>query len=126
MAESILNAKGKGRFTATSAGSRPAARVNPYALETLREFNIPWSGHEPRSMSGLDRERWDYVITVCDRAKDACPIFPGKPALAHWSIPDPADVEGDDATKRAAFRDAFLLLSRHIDDLLAQESLIVK
>jgi arsenate reductase len=126
MAESILNAKGKGRFTAASAGSRPAAQVNPYALETLREFNIPWSGHEPRRIDGLDRERWDYVITVCDRAKDACPIFPGKPALAHWSIPDPAEVAGDDATKLAAFREAFLLLSRHIDDLLAQESLIVK
>ena len=74
MAESILNAKGKGRFEAASAGSRPAARVNPYALETLREFGIPWSGHPPRSIDGLEREHWDYVITVCDRAKEACPI----------------------------------------------------
>jgi arsenate reductase len=119
MAEAILNAKGKGRFEAASAGSQPAARVNPYALETLREFNIAWSGHPPRSAAGLEREHWDFVITVCDRAKQACPIFPGQPVLAHWGMPDPADVTGDDATKRAAFRDAFLLLSRRIELLLA-------
>ena len=119
MAEAILNAKGQGRFEAASAGSRPVARVNPHALETLREFNIPWAGHPPRSIDGLDREQWDFVITVCDRAKEACPIFPGQPVLAHWGMPDPAAVEGDDATRRAAFRDAFLDLSRRIDLLLA-------
>jgi protein-tyrosine-phosphatase len=97
--------------------------VNPYALETLREFGIPWSGHPPRSVDGLEREQWDYVITVCDRAKEACPIFPGQPALAHWSVPDPADVEGDDATKRAAFRESFVELSRRIDLLLALPAL---
>jgi arsenate reductase len=123
MAEAILNAKGKGRFEAASAGSRPAARVNPLALETLQEFGIPWSGHAPQSIDGLEREHWDYVITVCDRAREACPIFPGKPTLAHWSIPDPAEVQGDDATKRAAFRDAFLELSRRIDLLLALPAL---
>ena len=123
MAEAILNAKGKGRFEAASAGSRPAAQVNPYALETLREFNIPWSGHVPRSVEGLEREQWDYVITVCDRAKEACPIFPGKPVLAHWSIPDPAEVAGSDTTKRAAFRAAFVELSRRIDLLLSLRAL---
>lgn len=123
MAESILNAKGKGRFTAASAGSRPAAQVNPYALETLREFGIPWSGQSPRGLDGVQDEHWDYVITVCDRAKESCPIFPGRPALAHWSLPDPAEVEGDDATKRAAFRASFLEISRRIDLLLALPAL---
>ena len=123
MAEAILNAKGQGRIVAASAGSRPAERVNPYALATLREFNISWAGHEPRSIDGLEREQWDFVITVCDRAKEACPIFPGRPTLAHWSIPDPAEVEGDDAAKRAAFRDAFLELRRRIDLLLALPAL---
>ena len=126
MAEAILNAKGKGRFAAASAGSRPAAQVNPYALATLREFGIPWSGQLPRGLDGLQDEHWDYVITVCDRAKESCPIFPGRPALAHWSLPDPAEVEGDDVTKRAAFRASFVEISRRIDLLLAQESLIVK
>jgi arsenate reductase len=119
MAEALLNWKGKGRFQAASAGSRPAARVNPYALETLCEYGIPWAGHAPRSVDGLEREPWDFVITVCDRAKESCPIFPGQPVVAHWGMPDPAEVEGDDAAKRAAFRDAFLLLSSRIDLLLA-------
>ncbi len=119
MAEAILNARGKGRFEAASAGSKPAAHVNPWALQTLRAMNIPWSGHEPRSVDGLQKEHWDFVITVCDRAKESCPIFPGQPVLAHWGMPDPAEVEGDDETKRTAFRNAFLLLNRRIELLLA-------
>lgn len=119
MAEAILNWKGGERFHAESAGSRPAERVNPHAIETLREYGVPWSGHAPRTVDGLEREPWDLVITVCDRAKQSCPIFPGQAVVAHWGMPDPAEVEGDDAKKRAAFRDAFLLISRRIDLLLA-------
>jgi arsenate reductase len=119
MAEALLNWKGRGRFHAESAGSRPADRVNPHALETLREYDIPWAGHPPRSIDGLERQPWDFVITVCDRAKESCPIFPGQPILAHWGMPDPADVTGDDAAKRQAFETALLLLGRRIDLLLA-------
>ena len=119
MAEAVLNSKGGGRFHAESAGSHPGERVNPHAIETLREYGIPWSGHAPRSIDGLEREPWDLVITVCDRARESCLIFPGQPMLAHWGMPDPAEVDGDEVTKRAAFRDAFLLLSRRIDLLLA-------
>jgi protein-tyrosine-phosphatase len=119
MAEAILNHKGEDRFRAESAGSRPAAQVNPLAIETLRDNGIPWSGHAPRSVDGLEREPWDFVITVCDKAKASCPIFPGQPMLAHWGMPDPADAVGDDATRRAAFQNAYLLLSRRIDLLLA-------
>ena len=119
MAEALLNWKGKGRFQAESAGSRPASRVNPLAIETLRQHDIPWHGCAPRAIDGLEREPWDFVITVCDRAKESCPIFPGQPMLAHWGMLDPAEVQGDEATKRAAFRDAFLLISRRIDLLLA-------
>lgn len=126
MAEAILNAKGQGRIEAASAGSHPAAQVHPLAIATLRDFSIPWPGHEPRSVAGLEREHWDHVITVCDRAKDACPVFPGKPAFAHWSIPDPAAVDGDDAAKRAAFRNAFLDLRHRIDLLLALPALALR
>ena len=119
MAEAILNWKGAGRIHAESAGSRPASRVNPLAIEALRDAGISWAGHEPRSIDGLERQPWDFVITVCDRAKESCPVFPGKPALAHWGMPDPAEVDGDDAAKRAAFRKAFVLLSRRIELLLA-------
>lgn len=119
MAEAVLNVKGRDRFQAQSAGSHPAARVHPYTIETLGEYGIPWSGHPPRSAHGLEREPWDVVITVCDRAKESCPIFPGQPILAHWGMPDPAEVEGNEAAKRRAFRDAFVLISRRLDLLLA-------
>ena len=119
MAEALLNWKGKGRFHAESAGSRPAARVNLHAIETLREWGVPWNGHAPRGLDGLEREPWDFVITVCDRAKESCPYFPGQPMLAHWGMPDPAEVTGDDEQIRTAFRNAFLLLSRRLELLLA-------
>ena len=115
MAEAILDWKGAGRFEVQSAGSRPAARVNPLALEILRDRSIPWAGRGPRTVEGLEKEHWDFVITVCDRAKESCPIFPGQPIMAHWGMPDPAEVEGSDEARRAAFRDAFLVLSRRID-----------
>ncbi len=119
MAEAILNAKAGGRIVAESAGSQPAARVNPLATETLRDYGVEWAGRPPRSLNGLERERWDFVVTVCDRAKESCPIFPGQPVLAHWGMPDPALVQGDDAAKRAAFRDTYVVLNRRIDLLLA-------
>lgn len=119
MAEAVLNAQGHGRFYAESAGSKPAARVNPYAIETLRAYSVPWMEHAPRGLDGLDREPWDFVITVCDRAKESCPVFPGQPVLAHWGMPDPAEVEGDDATRRAAFKNALLVIKRRIELLLA-------
>lgn len=119
MAEAILNRRGKGRFRAESAGSKPAPRVNPLAIETLRDHGIEWNGHPPRTVDGLENEAWDFVITVCDRAKESCPIFPGQPVLAHWGMPDPAEVEGSDADRRRAFRDAFVLIARRIDLLLA-------
>jgi arsenate reductase len=93
--------------------------VNPLAIETLAEHGIPWQGHAPRSVEGLEKEPWDFVITVCDKAREACPIFPGQPVLAHWGMPDPAAVTGDPETRRSAFRDAFVLLGRRIDLLLA-------
>ena|SRR5690348_691982 len=118
MAEAILNHRGIGRFRAESAGSKPAARVNPHAIETLREHGIAWKGHPPQSVEGLENEKWDFVITVCDRAKESCPIFPGQPVLAHWGMEDPADAVGEEAAKKA-FREAYLLLARRIDLLLA-------
>jgi arsenate reductase len=64
-------------------------------------------------------QRWDFVITVCDRAKEACPIFPGTPILAHWGMPDPAEVGGTEEVKLRAFRETLLTLGRRIDLLLA-------
>lgn len=119
IAEALLATKGAGRFTAASAGSRPAERVNPFAVRVLAEVGIDWTGKRPRRMDGLEAEPWDFVITVCDRAKESCPYFPGSPVQAHWGMPDPAEIEGSDEVKLAAFRDTLITLSRRIDLLLA-------
>lgn len=119
MAEALFNKLGAGRIVAESAGSEPAERVNPLAISTLAEHGIEWSGHPPRGLGGLEREPWDFVITVCDRAKEACPIFPRQPMVAHWGMPDPAEVEGDVAARQAAFVKAFAIIHRRISLMLA-------
>jgi arsenate reductase len=119
MAEKILNRKGGRRFVAESAGSQPAAKVNSRAIDALERHGYFWTGGHPKSVDGmLDRE-WDFVITVCDRAKEACPIFPGQPVIAHWGMPDPAAVEGTDSEKQRAFNEALLTISRRLDLFLA-------
>ena len=119
IAEALLARKGAGRFTVVSAGSKPAPKVNPFAVRVLGEAGIPWEGKAPKGLEGLDQQPWDFVITVCDRAKEACPIFPGTPILAHWGMPDPAEVEGSDDEKLRAFRETLVVLGRRIDLLLA-------
>jgi arsenate reductase len=94
--------------------------VNPLAIETLRRAGIKWIGHAPRSVDGLEREHWDLVITVCDNAREACPIFPGAPAMEHWGMEDPAEATGTDAEKLRAFEEARKLISLRIDRLLAE------
>jgi arsenate reductase (thioredoxin) len=119
MAEAILNQRGGGRFVAESAGSQPSARVNPYAVEVLREAGIQWAGRPPRGINDVVDRPWDIVITVCDHAREACPFLPGQPVLAHWGMEDPALVKGSDETRRRAFRDALQLISRRIDLMLS-------
>jgi len=119
LAEALLATRGKGRFRVGSAGVHPATRVNPYAVEILREYGIDWSGRVPKTIDEVIDQPWDFVITVCDRAKESCPVFPGHPAFAHWGMPDPAEVEGDELAKRTAFRNTAVTLARRIDLLLA-------
>ncbi len=119
MAETILNRKAGGRFVAESAGSRPAARVNPHAIAALERHGYSWTGGPPRSVDRVLGGQWDFVITVCDRAKESCPVFPGQPVQAHWGMPDPAEVEGTDQEIRRAFDDALIAISRRLDLFLA-------
>jgi arsenate reductase (thioredoxin) len=119
MAEAVLNHRGGGRFVAESAGSDPVAGVNPFALDALRDAGIPWRGHPPRGLDTVEREAWDIVITVCDHAREACPVFPGHPAVTHWGMADPAAVEGDPERKRRAFRDALQVINQRLDLLVA-------
>jgi arsenate reductase len=118
MAESLLNALGGGRFRGLSAGSHPSGRVNPLAIEALARGGYPVEGLRSKGWDEFarpDAPAIDFVITVCDNAAgEACPIFPGRPVSAHWGIPDPAAVEGDDDAKRRAFSEALGILRRRI------------
>ena len=119
MAEAILNHKGRGVFEGHSAGSHPAEAVNPLAITALREAGIAWEGHVPRGLDAVEQEQWDFIITVCDNARESCPVFPGQPVLAHWGMEDPAAVQGDEPTRCRAFASALSLIARRIDQLLA-------
>jgi len=121
MAEAVLRRKGAGRFQVESAGSHPTDQVHPLAIRALHEAGIEWRGHPPRGVAGLDREPWDFVITLCDRARETCPVFPGRPVLAHWGVPDPAAVVGTEEARRAAFMDALTLVSRRIEELRVRD-----
>ncbi|MEO6976192.1 MAG: arsenate reductase ArsC [Gallionella sp.] len=118
LGEALFNALGKGRFIAHSAGSKPAGQVNPLALELLKQQGFPTEGLRSKSWDEFavpGAPEFDFIFTVCDNAAgEACPLWLGKPATAHWGIPDPAAVTGDDATKRAAFRKASDQLARRI------------
>jgi arsenate reductase len=118
MAEALFATLGHGRIEARSAGSHPAPRVHPLAVERLAEAGIDWRDRRPRGLDGLESEPWDLVLTVCDHAREHCPYFPAARARAHWSIPDPAAVEDDEASRRRAFDHAFRLLAERIEQLL--------
>ncbi|MDX2184196.1 MAG: arsenic resistance N-acetyltransferase ArsN2 [Gemmatimonadaceae bacterium] len=116
--EALLAVRGAGRFAAASAGSRPAARVNPYAIETLAAHGIAWEGREPKTLDAVEGVAYDLVITVCDNAKEACPYYPGARAMVHWGLPDPAD-ETEPAAARAAFAWTYDAIARRVDALRA-------
>jgi len=118
--EYLLRVKGKGRFEVHSAGSKPTGRVNPFALWVLKDrFNIDASDARSKSWDEFRDVAFDCVITVCDNAKESCPVWPGKPILAHWGSPDPAGVEGTEEQKQRAFVDVALQIARRVDLLCA-------
>ena len=118
MAEGILGFKGRPRFRAYSAGSRPSGTVRPEALHQLEIAHIPTQGFRSKSWDEFakpDSPKLDFVFTVCDNAaQEVCPIWPGQPITAHWGVPDPAAVRGSAAEVERAFRDAFFILDRRI------------
>jgi arsenate reductase len=123
LAEAYLNAAGKGRFTAYSAGSHPTGAANPFALELLRKNRIDTTNVRSKSWHEFarpDAPKLDFVFTVCDQAAgETCPVWPGQPMTAHWGIKDPAAVQGDDDAKRKAFFRAFRELSTRISLFLS-------
>jgi arsenate reductase len=102
IAEALLQQLGGDDFAAFSAGTEPKG-VNPYTLRVLAESGIDWSGARSKLVSEFLGQPFDYVITVCDRARQVCPVFPGDHDSLHWGLDDPAEVEGTDAEKLKAF-----------------------
>jgi len=106
MAEGLLRHHGQGKIEAASAGVSPSF-VNPRAIEVMNEIGIDLSGHSSDPVEEYVDGNWDYVITVCDNAKEQCPVFPGARNSLHWPFDDPADVEvtaASDEEKLAVFR----------------------
>lgn len=123
MAEALLGVLGRGRFVAHSAGSHPGGRVQPLAAELAVAFGYPAERLRSKAwdeFARADAPAMDLIITVCDNAAgEACPVWPGHPAVAHWGVPDPAAVEGDEARRRQAFLDAWSRLRRRVELLIA-------
>jgi arsenate reductase len=120
MAEAILNKTDSARFRAYSAGSQPKGEVHPQTLRLLAGLGYDTAGLRSKSWSEFAGQAlpFDYIITVCNNAAgETCPIIPGKPAKAHWDIPDPAAAA--QATIDAAFRQAYAMLAARIQEFVA-------
>jgi arsenate reductase (thioredoxin) len=125
LGEMLFNHLGQGRVKAYSAGSQPAGQVNPVALETLQRHGVPCEGAHSKSWDEFSSSAvspgltFNYIFTVCgNAAREACPIWPGHPATAHWGIDDPAHVEPLEA-RREAFEKAYQELKRRVEAFLA-------
>lgn len=103
MAEGLLRDIGKAQLEVESAGVI-ASFVRPQAIEAMKEIGIDISSHRSKSVEEFTGEEFDYVITVCDNAKESCPVFPGNTKRIHWSFGDPAEAKGSDEEKLAVFR----------------------
>jgi arsenate reductase (thioredoxin) len=124
VAEVLLNALGKGRFQAFSAGSSPREGGSPNALglAVLRDHGFKTEGLRSKSWDEFatpDAPKMDLIITVCDNAAgETCPYWPGQPATAHWGYPDPSAVDGGDDAKREAFRQTLHAMRRRLELLV--------
>jgi protein-tyrosine-phosphatase/DNA-binding transcriptional ArsR family regulator len=119
IAEALLRHHASGRVTVTSAGSQPTPRMHPNTVRVLREaFGIDLSGQRPRQLDTVAGRRFDQVITLCDKAREACPDFHHHPRRVHWSIPDPATAGDTDQASYHAFRHAAAEINTRIRHLL--------
>lgn len=129
LGEMLFNHLGQGRIRAFSAGSKPGGKVNPVALETLEKHGIPCTGARSKSWDEFGPRKddaavpppptFDFIFTVCSNAaNETCPVWPGHPTTAHWTIPDPAHIEPMEA-RREAFEVAYQSLHRRIAAFLA-------
>jgi arsenate reductase len=119
LAEAIFRDLGGDRVDVRSAGSRPEGVVNPRTIEVLDELGLDHAWARSKLMTEFLDQEFDHVLTVCDDAAEACPVFPGPAVRTHWSIPDPARASGSDEEIRAVYRATEADLRRRIDAFLA-------
>lgn len=123
LAESILQAEGKGRFKAFSAGSYPKGQVHPLALEELQILGYPSTGFRSKSWDEFAEPaapQMDFIFTVCDNAAgEACPVWLGHPMTAHWGVEDPAAAQGTEVERQRAFAQAARFLKNRISAFLS-------
>ena len=122
MAEGFLRALGGVNYEVFSAGAKPAGYVHPLAIAAMREVGLDVSSHQSKSLDMFAGQQFDYVITVCDRAREACPAFPGAAKQLHWSFDDPAPAEGSDEQRAAVFRRVREEIKHRIQLFLASEN----
>ncbi len=103
MAEGLLRHQAGDRFETASAGTE-ATRVHPLAIRAMDELGIDIRSHASKTLDRFLAERWDFVVTVCDRASERCPVFPGGATRLHWSFEDPSAATGDEEQRLAVFR----------------------
>jgi arsenate reductase len=116
LGEYLLRAKGRGRFEVASAGSHPTGRVNPLAVRVLKEkYSLDASEARSKSWDEFKGVKFDLVITVCDNAREACPVWPGQPMIAHWGSPDPAAAPGTEDAKYRFFVTVASQIARRVD-----------
>ncbi|HEX3186384.1 MAG TPA: arsenate reductase ArsC [Pyrinomonadaceae bacterium] len=113
--EYLLRRLGGSRFEVFSAGSFPTGKVNPLAIQVLKDvYDIDASQARSKSWEEFKNVEFDFVVTVCDNARETCPLWPGQPIVAHWGSPDPAAVEGSAAEKYRAFEEVALEINRRL------------
>ena len=113
--EYLLRRLGGPRFQVYSAGSFPTGKVNPLAVQVLKDiYNIDASEARSKSWEEFKDVEFDFVVTVCDNARETCPLWPGQPIVAHWSSPDPAAVEGTQSEKYQAFEEVAFQINRRL------------
>ena len=113
IAQAVLEEIGGAEFAVQSAGTEPRG-VNPLTVAVLADAGIDWSRATSKSAQAFLGTRFDYVITVCDRARQACPVFPGPHESLHWDLEDPAEVEGSQEDRLAAFRRTYADLRKRV------------
>jgi len=114
-AEYILRRLGGARFESYSAGAAPSGTVNPTTLRVLYEgFHIDAADARSKSWDEFRDVKFDFVFTVCDNARESCPIWPGQPIIAHWGVPDPAAFVGTPEARERFFYNVALMLYRRI------------